>query len=310
MQNCMPIRKSNPFQIMKIHQEGFLGTSGAKLAALVAAVSLLPAISQAQNITMSDGGSTAVVNPGNGTGNLGMNWWNVDTVQQNQLNQQWFWYSINGAVGQTIDQLGNANIQSANYQGGINNLVVASYQSSQLSAQVTYQLTGNGSGSGSADITEQIQLQNVGLTTYSLSFYQYSDFNLLGGGNDTVSISGSPGTGFTGALQQTGAGGAGLAEVIDSPSANFAEANTVGGLTSTLYKLNNTANLNLDNVLGAGPGDVTWALQWTTTLAPNATLDITKDKGLSISIVPEPSIVAFLALGAGALGLLLRRRMA
>jgi hypothetical protein len=294
---------------MKIRQEGFLGVSRSMLVALVATVSLLPAISQAQNITMSDGGSTAVINPGNGTGNPGMNWWSVDTLQQNQLNQQWFWYSINGALGQTIDQLGNANIQAANYQGGNNNLVVAAYGNGQLSAQVTYLLTGNGSGSGSADITEQIQLQNVGLTTYTLTFFQYSDFNLLGGANDTVSISGSPATGFTGALQQTSNGGAGLAEVIDSPSASYAEANTVGGITSTLYKLNNTANLNLDDVLSAGPGDVTWALEWSATLGPNATLDITKDKGLSISIVPEPSTVAFLAFGMGALGLSLRRKL-
>ena len=295
---------------MKIHQEGLSGVSRAKRVVLVIVVSLLPAISQAQNITMSDGGSTAVINPGNGTGNAGMNWWAVDTLQQNQLNQQWFWYSINGAVGQTIDQLGNANIQTANYQGGINNLVVAAYGNNQLSAQVTYQLTGNGSGSGSADITEQIQLQNVGLTTYTLTFFQYSDFNLLGGASDSVSISGSPGTGFTGALQQTGAGGAGLAEVIDSPSANFAEANTVGGVSSTLYKLNNTANLSLDNVLSAGPGDVTWALEWSATLNPGDMLDITKDKGLSISIVPEPSTVTFLMSGLGALGLLLRRKLA
>ncbi|HEV2434916.1 MAG TPA: PEP-CTERM sorting domain-containing protein [Verrucomicrobiae bacterium] len=295
---------------MKILQKGFLGLSRSLLLALVASVSLLPAVSQAQNIIMSDGGSTAVVNPGNGLGNLGMNSWTVDTLNQNQLNQQWFWYSINGAVGQTLDQLGNASIQSANYNGGINNLVVASYANSQLSATVTYLLTGNGSGSGSADITEQIQLQNIGQTTYALNFYQYSDFNLLGGLSDTVVISGSPGTGFTGALQQTSTGGAGLAEVIDSPSANYAEANTVGGVTSTLYKLNNTASLNLDNVLNAGPGDVTWALQWSElNLAPGGTLDITKDKGLSISIVPEPSTVAFLALGLGALGLSLRRKL-
>jgi len=176
---------------------------------------------------------------------------------------------------------------------------------------ITYVLSGNGVGSGSADLMEYISLLNTSASqTFNLNFYQYSDFNLLGGASDTVNISGGPGA-YTGALQTTGTGGTGIAELIDAPDANFAEANYANaGVSSTLYKLNNDANLMLNDNQNAGPGDVTWALQWGATLNPGDMLNITKDKGLSIQIVPEPSTVALIALGVSALGLTLRRKIA
>ena len=64
-------------------------------------------------------------------------------------------------------------------------------------------------------------------------------------------------------------------------------------------------------IIGPVSGDVTWAFQWNaTTSHPAASLNITKDKGLSITLVPEPSTLAFIALGIGALGLSLRRKSA
>ncbi len=285
-----------------------VGRLAASLCAalVISGVLLLAASSNAQDISMADGGSTATLNLGGGTGNLGMNSWSVDGL--NQLNQQWFWYSINGAVAQSIDNIGTASVQTANGNDGINT-VVSTYQNNQIQVEVEYVLSGNGVGSGSADIQEYIAIMNTGISQFTLNFYQYSNFNLLGGGNDTVNISGSPSGGFTGAVQTTATGGTGIAELINAPNANFAEANFANaGNSSTLYKLNNTANLTLDDAQNAGPGDVTWALQWTATLAPGGTLDITKDKGLSISIVPEPSTIALILLGVAALGLAGRRQ--
>jgi hypothetical protein len=306
---------------MSIHSEGVLShkrvaSLGAWLA--MSGMLLLPVHGIAQNIIMQDGGSTATLNFGGGSGNIGMNSWSVDTLNQSQLNQQWFWYSIvgvNGGVARTIDTLGAAGApQTGSGNDGINDVYMA-YQNSQLKVDIEYLLTGNGAGSGSADIQESIQIKNVGLSQITLSFFQYSDFNLLGGANDSVSIFGipydsnNPFSGYNGAIQTTGTGGSGVAEVIIAPNANFAEANTVGGLNSTLYKINNTANLTLNGNTSAGPGDVTWGLEWTATLNPDEMLDITKDKGLSLEIVPEPSTVAIIAMGAGALGLARRRKL-
>jgi len=262
--------------------------------------------------TMSDGGSTATVNVSN-TGTLGMNSWSV--LDQSQLNQQWFWYSVNGVAQQPVNTIGPATVYNVNGNPNLNDLGVV-YANGQLEVDLEYVLTGNGAGSGSADMMEYISIVNNGLSSINLSFYQYSNFNLLQNNNNTVTISGSPGA-YTGAIQTTGGpGGNGIAEVIDAPLANFAEAEST---PQTFNELTSGSYYDLNNHTSAGLGDVSWAFEWTATLQPygsvdqygNRTdmLDITKDKGLSIEIVPEPSTLAFVALGMGALGLSLRRKL-
>jgi PEP-CTERM motif len=267
------------------------------LTVITAGLLLFSGSGLAQIYTLTDGGSTAIVNAGN-TGTLGMNNWTVGG--QNQLNQQWFWVSVNGGYAQPINQIGTLTPN----QVAPNDLQL-SYAGSPLTVNAEYVLSGNGVGSGSADIMEYLSVVNNGVSPITLSFYQYSNFNLLGNNNNTVSLSGGPG-GWTGAQQTTGGpGGSGLAEVIDAPNASFGEAALVG---QTLNELNTVANLNLNNNPSAGPGDVTWAFQWTAVLQGGQSLDIIKDKGVSISAVPEPSTLAIIALGLGACGLARRRQ--
>lgn len=284
----------------------------ASLCAMVVGLGILalPGKAIAQNIQMSNNGSTATINPGTGTGSIGMNAWTV-LGGQNQLDQQWFWYSVNGAPQQTIDNLSAPAVYNfSNPSSPIDNLGLV-YQNSQLAVTLQYQLVGNGINSGSADLTEFISIANVGASPLNLSFYQYSNFNLFQDNQNIVDISSSGGL-YTGALQTTsGLSGNGIAEVIDAPYANFAEA---GSVYSTLDNLNSGSYYDLNNTTHAGPGDVTWAFEWTATLAPAGqtgdTLNITKDKGLSIHLIPEPSTLALIALGMGALGLALRRKLA
>jgi hypothetical protein len=268
-------------------------------------VLLLPGKGMAQVFTMSDGGSTATVNVGN-TGTLGMNSWSV-LNNQSQLNQQWFWYSVNGAAQQPINTISTATVFNfSNPASPLNDLGVT-YSNSTLAVSVEYVLAGNGVGSGSADLTENLNIQNTGASSISLSFYQYSNFNLLQNNMNSVTIS-SDANGYLGATQTTGGpGGNGIAEVIEAPLANNAEAALAG---QTLANLNGNSYYTLNGNTSAGPGDVTWAFQWNVTLDPNATLNIIKDKGLSIQIVPEPTTMAFVALGLGALGLARRRQTA
>ncbi len=278
---------------------------------VAAGVFFLSGGAMAQDITMNNGGSTATLNVGGGTGNTGMNSWSVDTMPNvNQLNQQWFWYSVNGAPQTTIDQISAATVYNfSNPSSPIDNIGVV-YQNSQLTVQLTYVLSGSGSGSGNADMQEYLSIVNNSASSINLSFYQYSNFNLFQDNQNTVSISGGPGA-YTGALQTTSTlGGNGIAEVIDAPYANFAEA---ASAYQTVNALNSGSYYTLNDSTSAGPGDVTWAFEWTATLAPNGqtgdTLNITKDKGLSIHIVPEPTTLAMIALGMGALGLTLRRKL-
>ena len=275
-------------------------------AVVGAGMLLVPGRATAQDYTMSNGGSTATLNVGGGTGAIGMNSWTVGGVSGSQLNQQWFWYSVNGAVQQPINTIGTAQV--SNFSSPLNpidNLGVA-YQNSQLTVQVQYILSGNGANSGSADMMENLSIVNNSASSITLSFYQYSNFNLFQNNGNIVSLSGGPG-GYSGALQTAGGpGGNGIAEVIDAPLANYGEAAVYG---QTLSELNGLSYYTLNDSASAGPGDVTWAFQWNTTIAPGAMFDITKDKGLSIQLVPEPSTVALIALGMGALGLSLRRKL-
>jgi hypothetical protein len=291
---------------MSIHPEGVLSRKRvASLGAWLAmfGMLLLPVQGMAQNnYSLSDGGSTATLNLGAGTGNLGMNSWTV-LNGQNQLNQQWFWYSVNGSAPQPINTIGNLSTTP----NGANDLTVT-YQNALLSVNVDYTLTGNGVNSGSADIMESIWIDNVSPDqTLNVSFFQYSNFNLLQNNINTVSIYGSPGA-YTGAFQSTGTpGGSGIAEVILAPPANDGETALV---PTTLNELNNPANLNfnLSDNTSAVTGDVSWAFQWDANLNPGDEIDMTKDKGLKVTVVPEPTSMALIALGMGALGLARRRQ--
>ena len=278
------------------------GVATLSAALVTAAFVFLPGKSMAQNYSLSGGGSTATLNLGTGTGNLGMNSWTV-LNGQNQLNQQWFWFSVNGSAPQSINTIGGL---STAYNGA-NDLTVT-YQNSLLSVNVDYTLNGNGASSGSADIMEYIWIDNVSSDPLNISFFQYSNFNLLQNNNNTVSINGSPGA-YTGAFQSTGTpGGTGIAEVILTPNASHGETALV---PTTLNELNDPANLNFNLSDNTSPvtGNVSWAFQWDDNLAPGTEEDISKDKGLKVMTVPEPSTVAIIALGAGALGLALRRKL-
>ena len=248
-------------------------------------------------VTLTDGGSSAIVDLGS---TAGMYNWSVNG--QNQLNQQWFWYAIGNTAPQPVNSIG---LVSYNTTGS--DEVTALYQNEQLALTIDYVLSGGGVGSGSADITESISAVNNSGGSMAFHFYQYSDFNLLGNGSsDTVQLFGAAGS--WNFVQQT-AGASGIGEAIVAPSANHGEAALFDpmGITGTLPELNGVSPLTLNDNPTAGPGDVTWALQWDTTIANGGMFDLTKDKSLFIQVIPEPSTMALIALGLGA-GVLARRR--
>lgn len=281
------------------HQEKPFRKRMAHFGACLASASalLIPGYASAQSpITMNDGGSTATVNLNS---SAGMSAWTVNG--QNQLNQQLFWYQTDGGVANPINTIGTPTVSMSSGADGINN-VTAVYQNSQIQVTINYLLQGGGAGSGNADITESIMAQNISGSAFTLNFYQYSAFNLLGAGNDTVQIFGNPGD-YTGVRQFNGS--TAITEAITSPDAQNAEAAALG---YTMNRLNTVAGLQLNGNTLSGPGLETWALQWGTNLNPGDVFDLTKDKSLSITVTPEPSTLSLLALGVGAAGFALRRR--
>ena len=85
-----------------------------------------------------------------------MNSWAVGGVAQNQLNQQWFWYSIDGSTPLSIDQLGYLSTSP----NGANDVTVTYGAADGVQVNVDYVLHGNGNSSGSADMMEYIWIDN------------------------------------------------------------------------------------------------------------------------------------------------------
>lgn len=241
----------------------------------------------AQVVNLANGNSTAQVNLGS---QAGMDSWTINGQQQ--LAQQWFWYRVDGdPSGQhSIDTIGpasfinNANSLDATYTSG-----------NAFSIELTYTLNGGSPGNWNSDITENISINNLTASPLVFHFFQYSDFALAGThGGETANI--FQNGGFFSQANVTKAGSQ-LAETIDQPLANEAEADLA---TNTRNHLNQGSPYTLNGNLNSGPDatlDATWAFEWDFTIDPNSSVAVLKDKKLSVAPIPEPATAALLGLG-------------
>lgn len=245
-------------------------------ALMAAVLGMAPPRAHAAIITLSDENSTVTIDP---TSQTGMNSWVVDGV--NQLFQQWFWYRL-GSTGPeaSIDTLSAPQVlvSNANFNPG-DDYAALRYDNGHLRIDVSYSLQGGSPGSKSSDIGEQIKITNeqtVG--NLDLHFFQYTDFDLggtIGGdvGNMTSAYS---------VQQYDASAGFVSSETVSTPAPSRFE---VAGFPSTLNSLNDGGPTTLNNNPSAS-GDVTWAFQWDTTLAPGAVFQVSKNKRIG---VPEPA---------------------
>lgn len=253
---------------------------------------------QATDYLLTDGNSTATVDPNS---QAGMHQWTVNGV--NQLAQQWFWFrTASAGPGQhSIDSISAPAITPVG-----NNYLASTYTAAgQYDVTIEYHLQGG--SFGHSDITENITIDNLSAAPINFTFFQFSNFNLNNmPSGDNISISGSPNPpdgGFFNATQTKP--GFGISETITTPFANHTEA-ADKSTTDTVNRLNTIPGLTLNDNTSAGPGDVTWAYQWDMTIAAGDSASIFKDKSLVMQVVPEPSTIALGAVGLAAL--LLRRR--
>ena len=252
----------------------------------------------AQNVTLNNGGSSATFNLGGGTGAIGMNNWMVDgDPGVNQLDQQWFWYSVNTGSGwstaQSIDQIGGFS-DSIN---GAGNTLDVFYQNSTLEVALEYTLTGSGGGSGGAVLNESVNVLNLSSSSFQINFWQFGHFNLLQNSQNIVNIGGNPGA-YSFVSQSTTVGGNGMQETLNNPYANYAEA----GAPNTV--MNDVSHGNqLNGTVSAGPGDEAWGLQWADTDGSGNLWNVLQGENMSITPTPEPGTICLFGLGLGALGL-------
>lgn len=243
----------------------------------------------AQIITLTDNNSIAQIDT---SSQAGMFNWSVQG--QHELTQQWFWYGIGNGPVASIDRISAPSITLSGTRG-----VTALYTGNGFTVSIDYLLSGGtGVGVGQTAVSgigETIRIINTSATTLPFHFYQYSDFDLGSPSGDSV-VLGTNLRGLFNEAYQTDPS-VGLTETVTTPGANHGE---VGYWHTTLDRLNAGGPLTLNDVSSLpNTGDVTWALQWDLNIAPGGSVLISKDKFLSVMIVPEPSALAFIALGLG-----------
>jgi hypothetical protein len=253
---------------------------------------------QARGQVLNSLNSTLAVNPAT---QAGMFNWSVDGV--NQLAQEWFW--VAPGVGGAPTSIDTLPLTTDNQAAGPNQLALG-YTAPNYTVGINFLLTGGAAGSHTSDAQLAISIQNTTGSPLALRFYEYSDFDLGGApGPDTVGISQNPITlGWNAATQVMGP--AQLSETVVAQAADEASA---APEFATLALLNGGLPLVLNNNATAGPGNVTWALEWDFNIAPGGTELISKDEYFQGSMVaPEPSVLSLFAAGGLALFALQRRR--
>lgn len=236
---------------------------------------------RADNIqTLTDNNSSVQIDL---SAQKGMYNWTVDGIAP--LVQQWFWYRIGPSGAQaSIDTLTLGAVSNTG------NALLTTYFGNGFNIGVAYQLTGGAAGSGGADLTENLSVNNTSSSNLDFHLFQYSHFN-LSGGHDSVTLGKQNGL-YHEALQT--APGMSLSEYVDTVNTTGANHGEAALSPQTLNELNGTPGYTLNDHTNAGPGDVTWALEWDKSITPGGSLVISKDKSLQ---VPEPTAAAVLALG-------------
>jgi len=260
---------------------------GCLLALSAGACAGLICQSEAQ-VVLTDHNSTAIVDP---TSQAGMFHWDIQG--QNQLQQQWFWYGIDGNPVRSIDTISAPAITLI----GTREMTTTYITPGVFSVGIDYLLTGGTAMAAgqhaNADIGETIKIVNLSNTILPFHFYQYSYFNLANANNDIVQLGQNIRGLYNDAIQQNDS--VALTETVTTPGANHGEVASVG---ATLTKLNGGTAVTLSNVAGpVGPGAVTWALEWDLNIGPGGSAIISKDKYLDVVIVPEPATLGLLAVG-------------
>ncbi len=248
-------------------------------------------------LVLADRNSTVSIDPNSSSGTFN---WMVDG--NSVLAQQWFWYRVGGDTQEySIDTISAplTKLVDGDFDAGDEKVLIR-YSNQILTIQIEYNLMGGAPGSLTSAIAEQISIQNNSGASLPVTFFQYSDFNHGGpGGSEQVVLDPD-----LRSATQTVPLGLAVSETVNTPAATFGEAALQG---FTLSRLQNGNIDNLNGILGAGPGDVTWALQWDLVLnasGPGSEILISKVK--QVSNVPEPAVPLMSMIGG--LGFLLRRK--
>jgi len=270
------------------------GYQGALFAILLAA-SIVQ--SHAQNYNLATGGTSLQVNVGGSS--PGLSDWMVGGL--NQLDYQWFYYSVGSSAISSIDNIAAWTTPTI-VNTSSSSTLSETYANSTLSLTAQYELEGASANAGSAGLATTIVFQNLSSSAQTLYLYQFSDFdlgNILGG--QTVQFAG---TGMPYSVTQTGSAGGPLKGSINAGFATVGEAAGTEDGNQLGIKTGNT-NPNLNSTSLSATGAVDFGYEFSETLNPNQSIIISE-----LQTVPEPSTLTFIFSGILAFGLFHGRKLA
>ncbi len=266
-----------------------------KTLCLVSLAITLGMMAQAQGAiyTLSTGNSTVLFNS---IGDSAFTW-TVDG--HNQLWDEQFFYR----VGDTGPEHAFGTLAAVYSQPTPDRLnVVYGSLAGGFVATVSYNL--DGGAPGNSALYEDVSITaGIGSVPFHLFEYTDLDLNVLAG-DDSVAVQYLPP--MAAIATQSDLGGPVYSESIGVLAPNHVEAAI---FDSTLLKLNDGVATTLDDVLSAGPGDVTWAFQWDMDIVPFQTVTVRKAK--LVAPIPEPMTMAGLLMALGGVsGYVLKYRKA
>lgn len=240
----------------------------------------------------------------------GVSQWTIDGL--NQLNQQWFYYSVGSGPVYSIDTIAPWSTPTITTNLGKTQITLnETYANGTIGVGTKYVLGSGLSGSGQATLSQTLTINNLSATAQVFHFYQYSDFDLGGvSGGQNLQFNNN-GSGKYYQVVQTGSSGIIFTGLVTGVSGGISAQSEVqaGIYNGNQFGLGNGNSAPLlNNTLTAGPGNVEYAYEWDVNLAaygnPGSSLTISELQ----TVVPEPSSVALVASGMLALAWFYRRR--
>jgi hypothetical protein len=238
-----------------------------------------------QVVTLTDWNATASIALASQAGLFG---WTIDG--QNVANQHGFWCRVGNSPEASLDTL---NLWSWTLCG---NTLETVYGGSGFKLRLISSLFGGVAGSGTAAFIETMIVNNTSAGPIDFHLFQYSDLLNCMPVAGSVDIF-SSGSGISKSCLKTYVGarqteGDIVCDAVFVRGASHVEAALFG---STLARLNDGTPTVLNDNLSAGPGNVTWALQWDLPLCRGQSVIITT--AINVAGVPEPSALSLAALG-------------
>jgi len=261
-----------------------------------------PGAANATVYSLTSNNSSATLNLGSSAGLANLT---VDGV--NQVNQQWYWFCV-GSSGPQMDlsQITTSPFVTINSASQL----TALYTNSTVSygVQVQYTLAGQAAGSGKSGLTETARVfnydSNISDPALNFNLLLYSDFTLRGPAyaSDQFVQEGTSG-GVSTSVQTLGNFATGTNNFTAITPANRLEAAL---FNQTLNELTTMNGYDLNGNTSAGPGHVTWAMEWNMAVNPSSSVNLSLLDQLVQ--VPEPSICSLVILGLGLTFLRRQRR--